>query len=338
MAEEQARPSLDDPTAWVPYRYHPSLVAAIIFVVLFAITTILHIYQVVRKKTWYFIPLVVGGMFETVGFVGRMLSKNDIWALGPFIMQSLLILVAPALFAASIYIILGRVILMVDGERYSLIRQKWLTKTFVMGDVLSFMMQGSGGGIQAMGTLGGMELGEKIIIGGLFVQLLFFALFVFVAGDFHRRMVKDLPVKKQYTPAALFRKARIDSSNSPSITEILREDVHELPWKRHLYVLYAASALILIRSIFRIIEYIQGNSGYLLSHEVFLYIFDAVLMFLVMILFNWVHPSQVTDLYKKRQAAHSTVELRHTRDEYLGYNNNSNATQGKPEAKVGTYA
>jgi hypothetical protein len=81
---------------------------------------------------------------ETIGFVGRALSKNDVWALGPFIMQSLLILVAPALFAASIYIILGRVILMVDGERYSMIRQKWLTKTFVAGDVLSFMMQGSG--------------------------------------------------------------------------------------------------------------------------------------------------------------------------------------------------
>lgn len=83
-------------------------------------------------------------LVETVGFIGRYLSKNDIWALGPFIMQSLLILVAPALFAASIYIILGRVILMVDGERYSLVRQKWLTKMFVAGDVLSFMMQGSG--------------------------------------------------------------------------------------------------------------------------------------------------------------------------------------------------
>jgi hypothetical protein len=59
-------------------------------------------------------------------------------------MQSLLILLAPALFAASIYIILGRIILLVDGERYSLVRQKWLTKLFVTGDVLSFLMQGSG--------------------------------------------------------------------------------------------------------------------------------------------------------------------------------------------------
>jgi hypothetical protein len=58
--------------------------------------------------------------------------------------SSSLILVAPALFAASIYITLSRVILLVDGERYSLIKQKCLTKTFVAGDVFSFLLQGSG--------------------------------------------------------------------------------------------------------------------------------------------------------------------------------------------------
>lgn len=68
-------------------------------------------------------------------------------------MQSLLILVAPALFAASIYIILGRVILLVDGERYSLVRLKWLTKTFVLGDVFSFLLQGSGKSIIEMVVL-----------------------------------------------------------------------------------------------------------------------------------------------------------------------------------------
>jgi hypothetical protein len=189
-----------------------------------------------------------------------------------------------------------------------------------------------------MGTLNGMELGEKIIIGGLFVQLIFFALFVCVAGDFHRRLVKDIPVKKRYTPAALFRKARhsrIDS-NVPITAVLSREAIHELPWKRHLYALYATSALILVRSIFRVVEYIQGNDGYLLSHEVYLYVFDAVLMFFVMILFNWIHPSQVTDLYKKHRSAHGTVELQQTRDEYLGHNS-SDVSHGKPGTRVGTF-
>lgn len=176
----------------------------------------------------------------------------------------------------------------------------------------------------AMGTLNSMELGEKIIIGGLFVQLIFFTLFVVVAADFHRRLIKDTPVEKRYTPAALFRRGRNDrfAAITPLASALSREAVHELPWKRHLYALYGTSALILIRSIFRVIEYIQGNAGYLLSNEVFLYVFDASLMFLVMVVFNWTHPSQVTDLYQKRQSAHGLVELQQTRDEYLGHGHN----------------
>jgi hypothetical protein len=162
MSDTTYRPALDDPNAYVLYRYIPSTVAAIVFVVVFGLTTLAHVFQLIKKKTWYFTPLVVGGLcksrsglrprrhrwrdntVEVIGFIGRYLSHDDVWALGPFIMQSLLILLAPALFAASIYIILGRIILLVDGERYSLVRQKWLTKLFVTGDVLSFLMQGSG--------------------------------------------------------------------------------------------------------------------------------------------------------------------------------------------------
>jgi hypothetical protein len=66
------------------------------------------------------------------------------WTLGPYVMQSSLLLIAPALFAASIYMTLGRIIVLVNGEKYSIIRVNWLTKIFVAGDVLSFLMQSSG--------------------------------------------------------------------------------------------------------------------------------------------------------------------------------------------------
>lgn len=39
---------------------------------------------------------------------------------------------------------LGRIILMVKGERCALVRVNWMTKIFVAGDVLSFLMQASG--------------------------------------------------------------------------------------------------------------------------------------------------------------------------------------------------
>jgi hypothetical protein len=83
---------------------------------------------------------------ETIGYVGRLLSSIEApeYTKGPYIMQSALILIAPAFLAASIYMTLGRIIQMVDGEKCSLIKLRWLTKLFVTGDVLSFLMQASG--------------------------------------------------------------------------------------------------------------------------------------------------------------------------------------------------
>lgn len=40
--------------------------------------------------------------------------------------------------------ILGRIILLTEGEVHSIIKQKWLTKIFVIGDIVSFIMQGGG--------------------------------------------------------------------------------------------------------------------------------------------------------------------------------------------------
>ena len=105
-----------------------------------------------------------------------------------------------------------------------------------------------------------------MIVGGLLIQLVFFGLFIIVAITFDRK------IRKQ--PTAL--------SRDPQI-----------PWYKHLITLYAASTLIFIRSIFRVVEYAQGNDGYLLGHEYFLYIFDAVLMLGVMTIFNVVHSSEV---------------------------------------------
>lgn len=240
-------------------------------------------------------------------------------------MQSILLLVAPALFAASIYIILGRIILLVDGERFSLIRQKWLTAAFVTGDVLSFLIQSGGGGIQAMGTLSAMHTGENLIIVGLFMQLAFFGFFIVVAGLFHYRLLNNKP-SRQLTLRCCGGRNRgrrlTASSAAAPINASITVDHNALPWKRHMYALYGASVLIMIRSIFRVIEYLQGNNGYLLKREVFLYIFDAVLMLLVMVVFNWIHPSEVTEATQRRktEGANSmdSMELQGTRERYLG--------------------
>jgi len=65
MSDNITRPALDDPNAYVLYRYIPSQVAAIIFVVTFGLTTLAHIFQLFKKRTWYFMPLIIGGICKT---------------------------------------------------------------------------------------------------------------------------------------------------------------------------------------------------------------------------------------------------------------------------------
>ncbi|KAK3989094.1 RTA1 like protein-domain-containing protein [Cladorrhinum sp. PSN332] len=240
------------------YRYELSLPAAIAAVVVFLVLTLLHVWRIYRHRSFYFTAFTVGGCFQVIGYCGRIWSHFDDTALGGFIMQAILILIAPALYAASIYMILGRLIRALHAEPASIVPIKWMTKIFVVGDVLSFFMQAGGGGIQAAGTLELFNIGEKIIIVGLFVQITIFGFFLFTTVVFHSR----------------FRQ----SNNSDRQQSSIR-------WKRHLTVLYIASAIIMVRSIFRVVEYLQGNGGYLISHEIYLYIFDAVLMAAVMAIF-----------------------------------------------------
>lgn len=115
-------------------------------------------------------------------------------------------------------------------------------------------------------TSSSVSLGENIIVGGLIVQVVFFGFFVIVSIIFHRRMLA--------TPMHLLVKTRI-------------------PWTRYMKVLYTASALILVRSIYRVAEYIQGSTGYLQSKESFVYIFDATLMVICCLLLNFFHPSDI---------------------------------------------
>jgi hypothetical protein len=92
---------------------------------------------------------------ETVGYIGRAMSakQSPNWTTGPYIIQSTLLLIAPALFAASIYMELGRIIVLVRGEKFALVRVNWTTKIFVGGDVLSFLMQASGTVATSLGKL-----------------------------------------------------------------------------------------------------------------------------------------------------------------------------------------
>ena len=127
-------------------------------------------------------------------------------------------------------------------------------------------MRLGGGLLAAADSKSSQDTGNTIILLGLGVQVVFFSGFMIVTALFHFRICRRPTVKSRSTLA---------------------------PWKKFILVLYLVSALIMIRSIFRMAEYAQGNNGKLLSKEIYVYLLDALLMVIVAGVFMFHHPSKL---------------------------------------------
>ncbi|KZM23608.1 response to stress [Ascochyta rabiei] len=107
---------------------------------------------------------------------------------------------------------------------------------------------------------------------GLFVQLLFLGFFLgfflCISLVFWQRMSKS---SKQYA--------------------ILQYGKHT--WDQLLKMVVLAAVIIILRCIFHVIEFAQGHSGYLVSHEIFIYIFDAAPMLVVQSMMHFVYAAKV---------------------------------------------
>lgn len=126
--------------------------------------------------------------------------------------------------------------------------------------------------------------GSHIVLAGLFIQIIIFGFFVVVAIIFQRRLLA------KPTPR----------SNDPL-----------LPWHKFLYILYATCAFIMIRSIMRVAEFVEGFEGNIILHEVYLYVLDAVPMVAVMFTFSIWYPSRFS------KGAQKTVEDSDTADSFV---------------------
>lgn len=78
--------------------------------------------------------------------MARALSAKQTpdWTLLPYITQALLLLLGPSFYAASIYMILGRLIRFLEADQQSLVKTVWLTKLFLLGDIISIAAQAIG--------------------------------------------------------------------------------------------------------------------------------------------------------------------------------------------------
>jgi hypothetical protein len=256
------------------WHYLPSIPAAVIFTLIFLGCTFGLSWRSWKARAKFCIPFIIGTLCKTtsipntlkcvllrssdanktrtvevIGYAARAASHNNTASLMHFSMQNSFTLLGPTLMAATVYMIFGRLARTMHAENHSIVRVSLLTKLFVGGDVLAFVVQGGAAGLMIIQDLA--KIGKAMVILGLVIQVLSFGLFMVTSAIFHKRVVNDFTLKASTL---------------------------DIPWVRIMRVLYLVGLLILIRSVFRLVEYAQGTEGYAMTHEWTLYVFDGVPM------------------------------------------------------------
>ncbi|KAL4812095.1 RTA1 like protein-domain-containing protein [Aspergillus spinulosporus] len=290
-----------DEEGWSVFFYNPSLAATVLFSILYVIPFIYHIYisYNAQKKTSnkyfrysYSIPIIIAAFIEIIAYGQRAASTQSTQDIGLFASSQTLIVLAPVLVCASLYVLLGRIIRSTcafqsgDGDRDArrrvtgigreeetgeaekrrevkvggIVRASYLPKIFITLDVAAMLTQGGGSAIAAAGEWEGSleDIGTGVLIGGLALQVATFTVFMSVVVSFHQ--------------------------------EILRRG--EEGMRMMLRGVYIGGLFVMIRSIFRLIEFALGTESYVMTNEWPLYVLEAVPMLVAFMVLGWYHPSR----------------------------------------------
>lgn len=161
---------------------------------------------------------------------------------------------------------LRRVAAALDSEHLSFLSLRWLTKLYVLIDIGCIASQFIGAIIPASGDADAIVKGRIILIAGLVVQLVALSIFILTS---------------------VYLYIRITQETGPFL------DSYFVRWRRYFRTIEAVTGIMIVRSIVRAVEYLQGQGGFVISHEIFIYLFDALPMFLVMLGFAIIHPGRL---------------------------------------------
>ncbi|KAL9594178.1 MAG: hypothetical protein Q9219_007176 [cf. Caloplaca sp. 3 TL-2023] len=252
------------------YAYTPSKVAPILFLFAFLISTLHHTYINFRLKSWKVTgTLPWGGILFIAGFSIREVSAFYPRNLNLFIASTVLLLVAPPVYALLNYIVLGRILYYVPY--LSPIHPGRVISTFLGLDIVVGILTGNGGARVADADANSSELstGRALLRASILLQVISFILFVLLEATFHRRCQNAGILAPKPSPEA--------NKQANKVRHVL-------------HLMYLSSAIISSRHIFRVVDVWQGYGGYLETQEWPLYIFDGFFMFANAVLLNIWHP------------------------------------------------
>ncbi|CAK7243880.1 MAG: hypothetical protein STHCBS139747_005410 [Sporothrix thermara] len=251
-------------TMWT---FCPNLGASIFFLVLFASTTALHVLQATHYRKPYCWVIVMSTFWQLLTYIFRTVSILAPASFGDYAAWFVLILVAPLWTNAFTYMVFGRLV-----HNYTPYQKLWglpaskFGFVFVSLDIIALVIQIYGAATATARDIPTDKVLRSlhIYMGGVGVQLFF----IFVCLVFG--------IKLWFV--------------------MRREAAHSLSVRPALILFhtqFVVLILIIIRIVFRIVEYSNGLKSTIPNHEVFQYCLDTLPMFVAILMYNIVHPGRI---------------------------------------------
>ncbi|KAJ3047532.1 hypothetical protein HDU99_009464 [Rhizoclosmatium hyalinum] len=209
------------------------------------------------------IPMIIGSLMELTGYTSRYLSIQDPFEETKFIVYYVSVVIAPIFITTSLYTLLEKII---HASHPTLAPLKKSGRVFVIVEILTLLIQVIGAVVVSprSATEDQIKLGTNLLLAGIGLQLASFACYLGIAFLFHYR-AKKLERTEYVSPL------------NPR-------------WKQIYSVLILSSFAVLIRSIFRMVEFNVGYSSELARNELYLYGFDFLMMSFACVCLIVVHP------------------------------------------------
>ncbi|KAF5550326.1 phospholipid-translocating ATPase [Fusarium mexicanum] len=243
-------------------RYQPNLPANAIFIGVFGLSMALHIFQGIKMKTWGFMASMMAGcILEIIGYIGRLIIHDNPFDFIGFLLQIIMITIAPVFFSAAIYVLLSQVINFVDPS-ISRFSPKYFYWIFIPSDIISLILQAVGGAVSVVSTAeDDVKTGEDVSIAGLVFQVVTLLCFVALFIDYVIRASKS-PARHRLTKSIL----------------------------TFLFFLFLSTIFILIRCGYRIAELNGGYFSAIFRDEGLYIALESCMMCIAVLLLNAGHP------------------------------------------------
>ncbi|KAJ5330679.1 RTA1-domain-containing protein [Penicillium atrosanguineum] len=275
--------------------YVPSLAGNAFYLAFFAVLLIIQLGLGIRYKTWGFLVGLFGGLvLEIIGYAGRVQMHYNPFLFNPYLEYLICLTIGPAFFSASIYICLGRIVI-VYGEKISLLRPRTYTVIFVLCDLISLILQAAGGAITSIADSDQQDLaqtGVNIMVAGLASQVASLALFMAMCLQYAWTVCKNPNALNKAVHACELR-------NSIRWKAFLAGKVGSLPFGDQALTMSTGLALatiaIFVRSVFRVAELNGGFHSALANNQVLFMVLEGTMIVIAIMCLTFLHPGVCFD-------------------------------------------